>query len=40
MSFIDERALAALKYSKPKGFTTLLSEVGLSHTTLQHHSGG
>jgi predicted ArsR family transcriptional regulator len=29
--------LAALKDGKPKGFATLLGEVGFSHNTLQQH---
>ena len=37
MDFFDERILAALKDGKPKGFTSLLSEVGFSHNTLQQH---
>jgi len=37
MDFFDERILAALKEGKPKGFTTLLGEVGFSHNTLQQH---
>ena len=37
MDFFDERVLAALKDGKPKGFTTLLGEVGFSHNTLQQH---
>jgi len=37
MDLFDERILAALKDGKPKGFTTLLGEVGFSHNTLQQH---
>ena len=37
MDFFDEHVLAALKDGKPKGFTTLLGEVGFSHNTLQQH---
>ena len=37
MDFFDERVLAALKDGKPRSFTTLLSEVGFSHNTLQQH---
>ena len=37
MDFFDERILAALKDGKPRSFTTLLSEVGFSHNTLQQH---
>ena len=37
MDFFDERVLAALKDGKPKGFATLLGEVGFSHNTLQQH---
>jgi hypothetical protein len=37
MDFFDERVLAALKDDKPKGFATLLGEVGFSHNTLQQH---
>jgi predicted ArsR family transcriptional regulator len=37
MDFFDERILAALKDDKPRSFTTLLSEVGFSHNTLQQH---
>ena len=39
MGFFDERVLTALKDSKPRGFTALLSEVGFSHNTLQQHLG-
>jgi len=39
MDFFDERVLTALKDSKPRGFTALLSEVGFSHNTLQQHLG-
>jgi DNA-binding Lrp family transcriptional regulator len=37
MDFFDERVLATLKDGKPRSFTTLLSEVGFSHNTLQQH---
>ncbi len=37
MDFFDERVLAALKDGKPRGFTTLLGEVGFSHNTLRQH---
>ena len=37
MDFFDERVLAALKDGKPRSFTTLLSQVGFSHNTLQKH---
>ena len=37
MDFFDERVLAALKDGKLGSFTTLLSEVGFSHNTLQQH---
>ena len=37
MDFFDERILDALKDGKPRSFTTLLSEVGFSHNTLQQH---
>ena len=37
MDFFDERVLVALKDGKPRSFTTLLSEVGFSHNTLQQH---
>jgi predicted ArsR family transcriptional regulator len=37
MDFFDERVLAALKDGKPRGFTTLLGEVGFTHNTLQQH---
>jgi predicted ArsR family transcriptional regulator len=37
MDFFDERVLAALKDGEPRSFTTLLSEVGFSHNTLQQH---
>jgi predicted ArsR family transcriptional regulator len=37
MDFFDESVLAALKDGKPRGFTTLLGEVGFSHNTLQQH---
>jgi predicted ArsR family transcriptional regulator len=37
MDFFDEHVLAALRDGKPKDFTTLLSEVGFSHNTLQQH---
>ena len=37
MDFFDERILAALKDGKPRGFTTLLGEVGFTHNTLQQH---
>jgi predicted ArsR family transcriptional regulator len=37
MGFFDERVLAALKDGKPRGFATLLGEVGFSHNTLQQH---
>jgi predicted ArsR family transcriptional regulator len=37
MDFFDERILAALKDDKPRSFTTLLSEVGFSHNTLQQY---
>ena len=33
----DVRVLAALKDSKPRSFTALLSEVGFSHNILQQH---
>ena len=39
MDFFDERILDALKDGKPRSFTTLLSEVGFSHNTLQQHLG-
>lgn len=35
MGFFDERMLAALKGGKPRSFTAILDEVGLSHNTLQ-----
>jgi predicted ArsR family transcriptional regulator len=34
---IDERILATLKDGKPRGFTSLLGEVGFTHNTLQQH---
>jgi len=37
MDSFDERVLAALKDGKPRGFTTLLSEMGFSHNTLRQH---
>jgi predicted ArsR family transcriptional regulator len=37
MDFFDERVLAVLKDGKPRSFTTLLSQVGFSHNTLQQH---
>jgi hypothetical protein len=37
MGFFDERVLAALKDGKSRTFTALLSEVELSHNTLQQH---
>jgi predicted ArsR family transcriptional regulator len=37
MDFFDERILTMLKDGKPRGFTTLLNEVGFSHNTLQQH---
>ena len=37
MDLFDERILATLKDGKPRGFTTLLGEVGFSHNTLQQH---
>jgi DNA-binding HxlR family transcriptional regulator len=37
MGFFDKCILAALKDGQPKGFTTLLGEVGFSHNTLQQH---
>jgi predicted ArsR family transcriptional regulator len=37
MDFFDERVLTALKDSKPRSFTVLLSEAGFSHNTLQQH---
>jgi predicted ArsR family transcriptional regulator len=37
MDFFDERILTMLKDGKPRGFTTLLKEVGFSHNTLQVH---
>jgi len=37
MDSFDERILAALKDGEPRGFTTLLGEVGFSHNTLRQH---
>ena len=37
MDFFDQRILTTLKDSKPKDFTTILSEAGFSHNTLQQH---
>jgi predicted ArsR family transcriptional regulator len=37
MDSFDERVLAELRDGQPRTFTTLLSRVGYSHNTLQHH---
>jgi predicted transcriptional regulator len=37
VGFFDESVSAMLKDGKPRGFTALLGEVGVSHNTLQQH---